>query len=97
MSETFRVVFRTEKHGQFKGEVTAVYDEPLDRGMLGVYAHIGQHSNASLGWHRATRPATPDEYEPLLAELTRQIRIAYPDATVIVGKRLTNLFNTSVS
>jgi len=33
------------------------------------YAHIGQHASCSYEWYWTTRPAKPDEYADLLAEL----------------------------
>lgn len=70
---TLRVIFRAEK----SGEVVAVFpdtqgrSDPNRRGAnrLTCYAHIGQHGDASVGWYRTTRPASPDEYAHLLAEL----------------------------
>src|SRR5262245_51295077 len=35
-----------------------------------TYEHVGQHGSGHMRWYReCTRPATPDEYAPLLAEL----------------------------
>lgn len=52
------------------------------------YAHLGQHSSADYSHCIATsRPATPEEYAPLLAEL-RGIYEAGPDAVrLVVGNR----------
>ncbi len=53
------------------GECTAVFPcDPanLDGHMM-CYAHIGQHSGCSLGWLGQTRPATPEQFAPLLKEL----------------------------
>ena len=79
-----RVIFRADRGG----EVTAVFpDVPNRAGLMDCYSHIGQHSGCSLGWYRTTRPATLDEYAPLLAEL----RLTYetgPDAMrLVVCKR----------
>lgn len=39
----------------------------------GSYMHIGQHGAASVRlFYEDTRPATPDEYMPLMRELERQ-------------------------
>lgn len=70
--EKLPIIFRTQKAGDFKGEVTAVF--PTIPGTSGYdvtcYAHIGQHSTGSLEWMRNdTRPATDAERADLLAEL----------------------------
>lgn len=66
------VIFRAEKTGPFKGDVTAVFPtEPGDssRFSCACYAHVGQHSACNYDWYKTTRPATPDEYADLQAEL----------------------------
>lgn len=66
------VLFRVARLGEHKGEVTAVFPAcPADMHgrTLTCYSHIGQHSACSLDWLRTTRPATPDEYAALKAEL----------------------------
>lgn len=77
MTETLtpaRVSFRMDKHGP-RPEVTAVFSGVQGtRNVLGLecYAHHGQHGACSPGWMwQKTRPATPEEYGPLLAELGR--------------------------
>ena len=65
-----RVLFRADKSGDFKGVVTAVFpDDDEGDGTVSCYAHVGQHSACSRGWYRTTRPATPEEYADLKAEL----------------------------
>jgi len=64
------VLFRTERHGPFAGDVTAVF--PGIPGRLNLwtcYAHVGQHSSCSPEWVRRTRNARPAEYASLLKEL----------------------------
>jgi hypothetical protein len=68
-----RVVFRVwpDHNG---GDVIALFpDVPYDNhtpGRVESYQHIGQHGAADYNHViAATRPATPDEYAPLLAEL----------------------------
>lgn len=67
--EKLPVIFRAERSD---GSVTAVFPT-LAWDSAGhyftVYAHIGQHSSGSRDWYRSTRPANPEEYGPLLAEL----------------------------
>ena len=61
------VMFRIEKEGNALA-VFPTIDE--GRGMVQVYAHLGQHSSADMGYVRQnTRPAKPDEYESLKREL----------------------------
>lgn len=68
--EKLPVIFRAEKSGDHKGEVTAVFPTVDEgRGNVMCYAHIGQHGAASYDWYRTTRPATAEEYADLLAEL----------------------------
>lgn len=73
-----RVLFRTDK----TGEIIAIFDNSIEYPMLMGYVHVGQHVTVSHEWLATTRPATPDEHTPLLAELAR---IGYD---VTVGKRL---------
>lgn len=64
------VLFRAEKRGEFKGQVTAVFPTlPGSPGMLTCYAHVGQHGSCSKAWLADTRPATPDEFAALKREL----------------------------
>jgi len=67
------VIFRANKSGQFKGDITAILPTiPADCNgrYMTCYAHVGQHGNASFDWYRGTRPARPDEFASLLRELT---------------------------
>lgn len=64
------VLFRKERAGKFKGDVSAVFPTlPAGRGEMMCYAHVGQHSGCSLGWYNTTRRAVPSEYAQLLGEL----------------------------
>jgi hypothetical protein len=70
--EPVTVIFRAERSGAHKGEVTAVF--PYVEGCPGYmtcYAHVGQHGSCGMLWYWQTRPATPAEYTSLLAELRR--------------------------
>lgn len=82
------VIFRAERSGPAKGEVTAVFPtEPFNTaGDFTVYAHIGQHGGGSLGWYRGTRPATESEYAELLREL-RGIYEGEGDTRLVVRQR----------
>lgn len=69
-----RIVFRHEKSKNYSDPVTAVFadGEARERGYRSCYSHVGQHSSCNRAWFTSnTRPATPEEYAPLLAELER--------------------------
>lgn len=87
------VIFRAERSGDFKGDVSAVFPTlEANYGMAVCYAHIGQHSECSRSWYRTTRAATSAEYAPLLAELTA----IYSDCTLRVQRRWVFRANTVV-
>lgn len=67
------VIFRADKRGELKGDMTAVFPTlESNYGHCVCYAHIGQHSECSAEWYwDETRAAKPDEYAGLLAELRR--------------------------
>lgn len=71
MTYALPVIFRADRSGDFKGEVSAIFPTiPADNfGNLTCYAHVGQHGACSLDWYHTTRPAKPGEYADLLAEL----------------------------
>ena len=61
-----KVVFRKFKNGQ----IVALFPEIRERGgMVESYMHIGQHAAADPLIVHDTKPATPDEYRALAAEL----------------------------
>lgn len=74
MSDTTRVLFRVDTGPEFKGTITAVFVDEVERnGSLGCYAHVGQHGTASREWVRdCTRRATEAEAAPLRRELEAQ-------------------------
>lgn len=88
------VIFRADKAGDFKGDITAVFptlpgtSEPYS---ATCYAHVGQHGTCRRAWYNTTRAAMPDEFADLLREL-RGIyeRDADPDAVrLVIAKRWT--------
>lgn len=86
------VIFRADRSGPAKGEVTAVFPTlPAGRGEMTCYAHVGQHSGCSPSWYRTTRPAKPHEYVDLLLELRRiYSRADDPDAVeLVICERIT--------
>ena len=65
----YKVVFRKFNDGQ----IIALFPElPCDnRGNITSYMHIGQHAPASRFIVHDTKPANPEEYADLHAELQR--------------------------
>lgn len=65
------VIFRANKRGEHRGDVTAVFPHfKANPGRMVCYAHLGQHGECAVEWYaRDTRPATSTEYGPLLMEL----------------------------
>jgi hypothetical protein len=66
------VIFRAERSGEFKGQVTAVFPTmpgTHSRYDVTCYSHVGQHGTAARGWYNETRAATPAEAADLLDEL----------------------------
>jgi len=68
------VMFRVARYPKKYGDgVTAVFiAEPWDEygHKLTCYEHVGQHGACDMGWVlKITRPATPEEYADLKAEL----------------------------
>lgn len=87
MTDKTIVLFRTDKSGPFKGDVTAVFPcEPFTSEWdMTCYAHVGQHSACTMGWYyHTTRPATPEEYADLKAELESY---GPPDAHYVLDVR----------
>lgn len=72
-TEETPVIFRVHRQPKTHGsDVVAVFPcEPFSaagREMV-CYAHVGQHGGCDFGWYRETRPAFPEEYADLKAEL----------------------------
>ena len=83
------------RRGEFGGGVIAIIRDVWDkktgkwmkdiqegRGpykMVTTYMHVGQHSDVAWDWAQSLRPASPEEFRPLLNELTS---IGY-DVTVL--------------
>ncbi len=88
MTDKLSVVFRAERSGDHKGQVTAVFPTEIDHGpYYTCYAHVGQHSACSRGWYANTRAATPDEYADLLRELRGIYETGEDAVTLDVRKR----------
>ena len=74
-----RVLFRKWKGS---GDIIAFLLDQKDGPYVGSYEHVGQHGNASYP-HPQTEAAKPEEYAPLLRELTG----IYGDGALRVVKR----------
>lgn len=74
------VIFRKDE----SGEITAFFPDTYKLGELVCYQHIGQHSMASIGYYRKTKPALKKEYTSLLNELVNLV--GYDD--LVVRKRM---------
>jgi len=71
-TESLPVIFRTHRHGEYKGVVTAVFPTlpgTPDPWSFTVYEHVGQHSDASKAWYLTTCAAKPEQFADLLREL----------------------------
>ena len=62
-----RVIFKKEKGST--DVIAFLLDVPSNWGNVVCYAHVGQHSEASLGYARECKPAAPAEYADLKREL----------------------------
>jgi hypothetical protein len=92
MTESLPVIFRADREcGQT--DITAVFPtvpgSVSDPYSMECYAHIGQHSSCCYEWYRSTRPAKPEEYADLLAELRRIYERGEGAVTLQVCKRIT--------
>lgn len=90
--DTVYVVFRKERKPTeddifYGNDVTAfIYGDgiPVNYGKIMCYQHIGQHGEASLDYYNSLRPASPEEYADLLAEL----KSIYDDVNLVVRKKI---------
>lgn len=88
--ETLPVIFRADRSGEFKGQVTAVFPtfEWDNKGNMTCYAHVGQHGGCSLDWYRSTRRALPSEYDALLRELRGLYEVQPDPVRLVVYQRM---------
>lgn len=77
MHHVIKVVFRTIKSGADKGDVECVYADVRREGFETV---IGGDTYSNAWLMKCTRPATTEEYAPLLGSMNRNGRVVYaPD------------------
>lgn len=74
------IIFRKDK----SGEIVAFFPDTYKLGELMCYAHMGQHSMATIGYYRETKPALKREYNDLLNELVHLV--GYND--LVIRKRI---------
>lgn len=80
-----RVIFKLIPDDPQKGQVIAFLPDSLaETGFIWSYMHVGQHSEASLSFYHACKPARPEQYQELLAEL---ISIGYDP---VIKQRITH-------
>ena len=67
------VIFKMEPGYKTDAPVAFFPEEPFDSSPYKCtgYAHIGQHSSACTSYAANLKPATPEQYAPLLKELER--------------------------
>lgn len=73
----------------YDGEIIAVFPYRFNRANdLACYAHVGQHQPIEPAFYRnCTKPATPQEYAELLAELKM---IGYNDLKIYKRLKIEN-------
>ncbi len=84
---TLRVTYRIARNGNPDTLTAILPDIPANPGHFVCYAHIGQHSEGSLGWYQSTRRATETEYKALARELES---IYAPDYALRIVQRISN-------
>ena len=89
MAYTLPVMFRAERSGEYKGELTAVFPTLPGTNQFDftVYAYTGQHGSGDTGWIARTRPAKPAEYARLLGELRRIYEQGDDPVTLRIAQR----------
>lgn len=84
-------VYFTYELDEVSDPVTAVFVDSLGQegsDLYTVYAHVGQHSTGHPAWVAdRTRPASPTEYGPLLAELAQVGYVVVPVTTLAKTRR----------
>lgn len=81
-----KVIFRKVKNPYTEEyEVVAFFPEiEANYTRILSYMHMGQHSEADLGFYHESKKTTEEEYKPLLEEL----KAIYDDCELVVRQRL---------
>ena len=84
--EKLQVIFRMVYNPYIKAYQCEAFfpDAPVKYGRIGNYAHIGQHSEASLEYYWKSKKASPEQY----AELYKELQRIYDDVILIIKQRL---------
>lgn len=84
--EKLQVIFRMVYNPYIKAYQCEAFlpDAPVRYGRIGNYAHIGQHSEASLDYYYKSKKASPEQY----AELYKELQGIYDDVTLVIKQRL---------
>ena len=84
--EKLQVIFRMVYNPYSKKyECEAFFPEaPAMYGNITNYAHIGQHSEASLDYYWKSKRASFEQY----AELYKELQSIYDDVTLVIKQRL---------
>lgn len=77
-----KVIYRKDSDGKI---IAFLPELSANVGNIVCYAHIGQHSEASIEYYHSTETVLPSEYEPLHKEL----KAIYNDYELSVKRRLT--------
>lgn len=80
--DKLKVIYRKDSDGKI---IAFLPELPANYGKIVCYAHIGQHSEASIEYYHNTETALPSEYEALHKEL----KAIYNDYELSVKRRLT--------
>lgn len=80
--DKLKVIYRKDSDGKV---IAFLPELPANYGKIVCYAHMGQHSEASIEYYHDTKTALPSEYEPLHKEL----KAIYNDYELSVKRRLT--------
>lgn len=82
MKDKIEMIFRKTKDGDIVAFIPYCYKVYF--GDIMCYQHIGQHSEASIGFYQETKLAEKEEYKELLEELKQ----VYNDCKIVIKKRL---------
>ena len=84
--EKLQVIFRMVYNPYTKRHECEAFlpETPVRYGRIGNYAHIGQHSEASLEYYWKSKKASPEQY----AELYKELQRIYDDVILVIKQRL---------
>ena len=89
MSKPFPVIYRIERWGKEENAVAFFPHALANPGFLVNYAHVGQHSEASLGYYQQTKAPRTSAQKAMVAELREEVTRIYesePDAVKLAER-----------